>query len=156
MHYLSGKPVFISSDGLLRDAGASHGRIADRGLFCRAQAILAEAIAVMEPRSVLACFDTPVPFSADHARTFETELRSRGMEARSLVERSADLPLKLAEAGSAVATADSAVVDALIARVSGGADALSTGRTVVLDAARLAIERAFGPRDWLDFSSLLS
>lgn len=159
MHYLAGRPVFISSDGLLRDAGASHGRIADRDLFARAQAILADAVAATRPSAVSAFFDAPVPFSADHARAFEELLRERGLEACCSVERSADGPLKAAGPGSSVATGDSAIVDALIARAyaakeAGGGSEEPAG-TMVFDAARCAIERAFGPREWLDFGEVL-
>ncbi|MDP3177135.1 MAG: DUF434 domain-containing protein, partial [Spirochaetaceae bacterium] len=40
MHYLMGKRLFICSDGLLRDAGSSHGRIARPELFERAARLL--------------------------------------------------------------------------------------------------------------------
>jgi hypothetical protein len=145
MHYLAGRPVFIASDGLLRDAGASHGRISDPALFERAQAILAGSFAKLGLQSVVVWFDSPVPFSAAHARGFQEALIAVGIDGRSFIERSADAPLKNAEAGAAVATSDSAVVDALAARRAHGEE------TIVYDAARAALEGEFGPRDWLDF-----
>ena len=154
MHYLAGRPVFLSSDGLLRDAGASHGRISDRALFSRSLAILAGAIAAACPSDVTACFDSPVPFSADHAREFERELRAAGLEATCLAVRSADAALiaalETAAPGTSVASADSVIADALIVRASAAG-----GRPVVFDAARFAIEREFGQRTWLDFGAVL-
>lgn len=143
MHYLAGRPVFIASDALVRDAGAAHGRISDPELFNRATSILAAALAPLGIAEAIAWFDAPVPHSADHARNFQAALVGEGINGRATVERSADGPLKLAEAGTAVATSDSAIVDAL------------SDKTIVFDAARAAIEAAFGPLEWLDFRDLL-
>jgi hypothetical protein len=143
MHYLAGRPVFIATDGLVRDAGAAHGRVSDQVLFDRATSILARALAPLGLREAVAWFDAPVPHSADHARNFQAALVAEGINGRAQVERSADGPLKVAEAGTAVATSDSAIVDAL------------SVTTIVFDAARAAIEAAFGAREWLDFRDLL-
>jgi hypothetical protein len=144
-HYTNGRPVFVAADGVLRDAGGAHGRIADRERFARAMDILATALAAAGPSSILAFFDAPVSGSALHARAFADSLRLKGIEAEASVERSADPPLKLAGSGDMVASSDSAILDALAAR--GGAR--------VFDAARAAIEGAFGPRSWLDLGSVL-
>jgi hypothetical protein len=147
MHYRDGRPVFLSTDGLLRDVGASHGRIPDRERFLSAMETFADALAVAGPARVSAVFDAPVSGSAEHAVLFGRTLRARGLPAESGVEKSADAPLKAAPAGAAVATGDSAVVDALAA----------SGREVaVFDAARFAIDRAYGPLQWLDLASLPS
>ncbi len=148
-HYLAGRPVFLASDGLLRDAGAAHGRVSDPALFDRAGELLVSSLARSGVREVLAWFDAPVPFSAAHAFSFRDKLREAGIEGRAAVARSADVPLKAAPPGSAVATSDSAVVDALLGR--GGGE----GGPVVYDAARAAIEAAFGRREWLDFRAAL-
>lgn len=147
LHYLAGRPVFVSSDGLLRDAGAAHGRVSDSGLFSRAAAILAAALAGLGARSVVAYFDSPVPFSAAHALDFQAMLAAAGAEAECPLARSADFRLKQARPGDAVATGDSGIVDAL---------ASISPAVLVLDAARLAIEAAFGPRPWLDLGRALS
>ncbi len=144
-HYTKGRPVFVATDGVLRDAGGAHGRISDREGFERAMQILADSIAAQRPSSVLAFFDAPVSGSAGHALSFALALSRRGLEARSLVEASADPPLKLALAGDRVASSDSAILDA----IGQGPGALS------YDAARKAIEGAFGARDWLDLGGLL-
>ncbi len=147
MHYRDGRPVFLSSDGLLRDAGASHGRIPDQDRFDAALECLASAIAAADPSRVSAYFDSPVSGSAGHASRFAAALAALGVAAEAEVARSADVPLKAAPAGGVVATGDSAVVDAIAAA---GAEA------AVFDAARFAIERACGLREWLDLAAVLA
>lgn len=141
MHYLGGRPLFLGSDGLLRDAGASHGHIADREAFGRALSLLCTAIAEAGPDRVLAYFDEPITGSASHAAAFAEELRARGVTAEAAVERSADGPLKSAGPGTAVATSDSAIVEGLAARHPG---LLPPESPAVFDAARGALELAFG------------
>jgi hypothetical protein len=131
MHYLEGKPVFVSSDGLVRDAGGSHGRIPDAGRFLRAMDELAELLESEAPSEVLAVFDAPVPRSAEHARLVLERLSSRGLVAATRIEHSADPPLKAAGPGTVVSTSDSAIVDAIAAR----------GEAKVFDAAGAAIAR---------------
>jgi hypothetical protein len=147
LHYLAGRPVFVSSDGLLRDAGEAHGRVSDPGLFSRATKLLSAAVALLSAGRIVAYFDSPVPFSSAHALAFQAALAEAGTTAECLLARSADFPLKEALPGSAVATGDSAIIDALAERSPG---------TLVLDAARLAIESAFGARPWLDLGDVLS
>ena len=156
MHYLDGRPLFLGSDGLLRDAGASHGHIADRDAFRRALDLLSEAIAAAAPARVRAYFDAPITGSESHAAHFADELHDRGLEAIAAVEKSADAPLKRAGARTAVATGDSAIVEAL---AHGFSDCTFFDRPLVFDAARFAIELAFAPTagrlPWLDLAALL-
>jgi hypothetical protein len=151
MHYLLGRPLFIGTDGLTRDAGGAHGRIADQGLFERAAGILADRLAAIAPRRATVYLDSPVPGSAGHAALFRRLLAARRMEATVLLERSADSPLKAAasETGTLVASGDSAIADALAA-----AQARAGGGARIYDAARWAIELAFGPAELLDLGRL--
>lgn len=144
-NYLDGRRLFLSADGLLRDAGAVHGRISREATFLRAQDLLAEALASCAPSRLVLRFDSPVSGSAHHARDFAAALRARGLETEAFLDRSADFPLKSAPPGSSVATSDSVVADALYSR----------GGVTLFDAARYALERAFGP-DWLDLGAALS
>ncbi len=131
MHYLAGRPVFVASDGYLRDAGGSHGRIPRPELFDRALGLLAASVASAWPSRVLAFFDSPIPKSAAHAAAFREALARLGVEVESGTENDADAPLKAAPAGGVVATSDSAVLDSL---VSGGE------RPGTFDAARAAVD----------------
>jgi hypothetical protein len=152
MHYLLGRPLFIGTDGLTRDAGGSHGRIADQGLFERSAGILADRLAAVAPERAAVYLDSPVPGSAGHAALFRRLLAERRMEATVLLERSADFPLKAAafETGALIASGDSAIADALAAaRARAGEGAR------IYDAARWAIELAFGPAELLDLGRLV-
>ncbi len=145
LHYRDGRPVFVSSDGFVRDAGASHGRIPDGGRFDSAMETLAAALAAAGPSRVQAYFDAPVSGSALHARRFLGLLAAAGLSADAAVVRSADFPLKAAPEGCAAATADSAVLDAL-----------SESGAAAFDAARFALDRTYGPLDWPDLRSALA
>ena len=155
MHYLEGRPLFLSNDGLLRDAGGSHGRIAREELFERALGLLAESLASAAPSRVLALFDAPIPRSARHAARLGELLAGLGIAAEARLEADADAPLKRAPPGSAVATSDSAIAEALAARPAGEGLAL-------FDAARMAVARLRAssregePEEpWLELRSLL-
>jgi hypothetical protein len=151
MHYLAGRPLFVGTDCLTRDAGAAHGRIADMALFERAVVLLAERLARSRPGRVEVYLDAPVPGSAGHAALFRRLFEERGMEATVRLERSADAPLKAASApGALVATGDSAIADALVAA------AAAAGGARLYDAARWAIELAFGPADFLNLGCLIA
>lgn len=155
MHYLEGRPVFLASDGLLRDAGGSHGRIARPELFDRALGLLAERVAAEGPSSVLAFFDAPVPKSASHARFFREKLASLGMKAEARIEADADPPLKRAPAGSLVATSDSAIADALAARPAQEGMGLFDAARAAIEALRAGSRPGGADTPWLDISQLL-
>jgi hypothetical protein len=164
MHYLAGRPLFVGTDGLTRDAGSAHGRIADHALFERAVGLLADRLAAPTPERVAVYLDAPVPGSGSHATLFRRLFAARGIEAIVLLERSADAPLKAAGArsgaaggagpGTLVATADSAIAESLAAATA-AAGARGGDGARIYDAARWAIELAFGPADLLDLGRLL-
>jgi hypothetical protein len=160
MHYLAGRPLFVGTDGLTRDAGSAHGRIMNHELFERAVGLLADRLATPKPGNVAVYLDAPVSGSGGHAALFRQLFAARGMEALVLLEKSADAPLKAIGLragaprgnglGTLVATSDSAIVEAL-----------STSKTHVgsgariYDSARWAIELAFGHADFLDLGCLI-
>jgi hypothetical protein len=151
MHYLTGRPLFIASDGLLRDAGGSHGRIGDAGLFARAAGALVDRIALLEPPRIAVFLDAPISGSAGHASLFRSLFAAKGIEADVRLEDSADAPLKRAPGAVLVATSDSAIADALIASSTSHREGAR-----LYDAARGAIELAFGRPELLDLSRLLA
>jgi hypothetical protein len=160
MHYLSGRPLFIGTDGLTRDAGGSHGRIADAATFGWAVGVLVDRISRSSPSRVAVFLDAPVPGSAGHAGLFRDLLAADGVDAEVRLERSADGPLKAAPHRSFVATSDSAIVDALAAsapapRPENHGAAIDDGPWIY-DAARWAIELAFGKAELLDLRRLLA
>jgi Uncharacterized conserved protein len=167
MFYLQGRPLFVGNDGLTRDSGGSHGRIPDSALFERAVAMLAALAAREAPAATEIYLDSPVSGSAEHAKLFRRLFAEAGIQAEVFLERSADAPLK-AEAiekssrnnnrgemprGGAlfIATSDSGIA----AAVAKGELNRTTRSAYLYDAARAAIELAFGPVELLEVSRLL-
>ena len=70
VHYLIGKPCFISSDGFLRDAGANYGRVPHDEELQRAFGLVARALLALAPERVEAYLDAPVSKSGSHAAAF--------------------------------------------------------------------------------------
>ncbi len=148
LHYAAGRPVFIGSDGLTRDAGGSHGRIADGAAFARAIDAIARAAASLRCPSALAYLDAPVPRSAAHAELFREALAAAGVPAEARLEKSADAPLKSAEGRVLAATGDSAIADAIASRSGPGSPRL-------FDLARSALELAYPSLELLDLRRLV-
>lgn len=149
LHYVRGRPVFISTDGLVRDVGGSHGRIADAAAFAEAVRALAETAAVLGCGAVTAYLDAPVSGSAGHAELFRQVFERAGLAIETHLEKSADAPLKTAPGGFLVASADSAVADAVGARFGSDGPQL-------IDLARAALERSFTSIDLLDLRTVLA
>jgi len=121
VHYLIGKPCFISSDGFLRDAGANYGRVSHDAELDRAFGLIASAVAAFPYGRVEFYLDAPVSRSGEHAAAFRTALTAaqgpQGMP-DCLVEavRSADgaIVSRLGEPSgrrALVASSDSAIID---------------------------------------------
>jgi hypothetical protein len=128
LNHLLGNPVFICSDGILRDVGENHGQIRDKGRFYRAMELIISWLAVQAPASVLGVFDSPVSHSAEHALALQTRLRQHGIRGEIELARSADYVIKHCRTG-AIATSDSVIIDATT--------------LPVVDIPRLTLESAF-------------
>jgi hypothetical protein len=74
VHYLVGKPCFISRDGLLRDAGANYGRVPHEDILARAFDLLASRLIELRPSRIEAFVDAPVSRSGGHAELFRAAL----------------------------------------------------------------------------------
>jgi len=82
-NYRSGHPLFIGTDGLLRDAGGSHGRFATGTAFAEALEALIDALPEVDPDRVvfyLGCarLDQPRPCGRDTERMRNTRHYGRG------------------------------------------------------------------------------
>lgn len=130
MNHLLGNPLFISSDGILRDVGENRGRIRDSVRFHRAMNLICDWLADQAPAAVFAVFDSPVSHSADHAVALETCMRERDLAGEAELARSADHVIKQCD-GEMIATSDSVIIDAT--------------DLPVVDIPRLVLESAFHP-----------
>lgn len=130
-NYMRGAPLFVATDGLLRDAGASHGRFSGTNGFERALELFAEWIGAFELGSLTVALDAPVSFSAMHAAALRDRLGELCLSVEVMVAASAD-PVVAAFDGDAIASSDSALV--------------ASSRAPAFDLARAVLERAFGAR----------
>ncbi len=136
LNYRQGRMVFVSSDGFLRDAGGSHGRIGDKKLFLDLMGDFVDFLASRGLRGLRFYLDSPVSRSAEHAAGLREAVAAAGLAGGCELYESADFGLKRASPPCA-ATSDSAIIDALTCPF--------------YDAARDFLSERYGP-DFPEFS----
>lgn len=144
-NYLYGRVLFISLDGLLRDAaevhGAELGPSPKRGeVIESAVALVVEWLSSKRPSRVDFYVDEPVSLSGRLAERLREALRSTNLAGSAQTVRSADFPLKHVE-NAVVATSDSTIIDA--------------SRCPVCDVAREVLAERFAP-SFVDLRELVS
>lgn len=107
-NYRSGHPLFVGTDGLLRDAGGAHGRFASASSFGEALQAFADYLPSLEPERVVCYLDAPVSASHEHAAAMRRACGDAGIAVDVRVVASAD-PCVIAFDGDAVATSDSVI-----------------------------------------------
>lgn len=152
VHYLVGKPCFLSTDGLLRDAGANYGRVPREELLARAFDELALAAKELGASAVEAWLDAPVSRSAGHAARLEAAFEGAGVPARVLLARSADGAI-LARLGELLAGGEAAGGEAGAPLVASSDSAIADRAPAVFDLARRVLEGRFGAA-FLDLGAL--
>ena len=110
LNYRLGRYTFISTDGILRDAGSLHGRLRDEATFSACFGLLVNHLAAQRPQRAEIFFDAPVSHSARHTTLIRQMLVDRGLQGACFVVRSADYSLKQAVNGI-LATSDTAIID---------------------------------------------
>lgn len=108
--YLNGNTVFISNDGLLRDAAELHGKVFRKELMDRILDILLNELDHLRPAQSMFYFDRPVSRSGELAQKLNSRLKDACIQGRASVHDSADHPLKQARKGI-IATSDSGIID---------------------------------------------
>lgn len=131
-NYRRGHPLFLGTDGLLRDAGGAHGRIQDPGLFLECARAAVERLADLGVAYAEVYLDAPVSGSGSHAAALRDLLARAGVTGRVELAASADRPVRDFEGGAdgCAATSDSAVAVA--------------ARSPVFDLARDILEARYG------------
>jgi hypothetical protein len=125
--YLKGETLFLSDDGVVRDASATHGSYRTGTLTPRAVQEIMATITRLSPSRVEAYLDLPIAFSARMAEELRARLRELPCSSGVTLAPSADFPLKASP--GIVASSDSAVLD-------------GCGRAI--DLARAVLEERFG------------
>jgi hypothetical protein len=139
LNYRNGHPLFIGTDGLLRDAGGAHGRIPSGDSFDEAGSLLLSALSRLGTGRVVLYLDAPVSGSGRLAALLRKRMEAELFTAEVHAVPSAD-PLIRGFKGTAVATSDSAIA---VSSVS-----------PVFDLARYILEEEFSAV-FIDLSSFL-
>ena len=116
LNYRQGRPVFVSRDGFLRDAGGLHGRIGDEGLFREIVRDVLSFLGEWGVGSVSFYLDSPVSHSGDHAAMLRSMMAAAGLGGNCEICASADGRIK-ALGPQCAATSDTAIIDALPGRI---------------------------------------
>lgn len=127
-NYLMGKPLFISNDGMLRDAGEMRGRIHNKSIFNRAIDMMLEVLQSWEEATFHLYLDEPVSFSGRLSAELSKDMVQMGIEGEAWTVPSPDYALKH-ERSDAICTSDTAILDHYKGRV--------------LDLPRLALRNNF-------------
>lgn len=128
-NYLHGHPMFVATDGFLRDVGGAHGRIADHRGFERMAELCVEELASLSLEKISVFLDAPVSSSGRQAGFLRATFSRHGIDAEVRLENGVDHCLASWD-GELIATADSAII--------------ARSRAHSFDLARYILERAFG------------
>jgi hypothetical protein len=126
-NYLCGKPVYIATDGLMRDAAESAGVFRNDALRMRAAALMVASMAELRPGNSCFYIDAPLTHSRDLSREILRALSAAELSAGIELVESADRVLKCAP--GVLVSGDSQIIDT--------ADR-------VFDLARYVLESRFG------------
>jgi hypothetical protein len=131
LNYRLGRLVFISTDGILRDAGSLHGKLRDDELFEECIGDLFQTIVPMVPASVEIFLDSPVTSSRRHHQLIGQKLVDLGLPGSCTLVHSADLEIRSLNTG-----------------VLASSDTVLIGKTTipVIDLARHVLENRFGSK----------
>jgi hypothetical protein len=135
-NYLLGKTVFISNDGILRDAGEMRGRIVNKPVFTRSICLMLDVLKLWKQGSFLLYLDAPVSHSGRLSMELSKDMIQMDIEGEAFAVPSADDQL-IREDADAICTSDTAIIDRT--------------RANVIDLPRFLLEMYFKP----EFPSLL-
>ncbi len=138
-NYLTGRPVFISSDSYLRDTGGSHGRIANPRVFSQAMQMLQQYVHKKQPQAVSIYLDKAVRRSGRHKQDIDGLFSCGGISFSTELVPSADKALLESDNG-VIATSDSVIIDRT--------------QLPVADLPRIILSETCGA-DFFDFTKLL-
>ena len=109
-NYFLGRPVFISNDGLLRDAGEMRGRITNKPVFKRGINLLLDVLEKWKGVRFTLYLDEPVSYSGRLSIELSKDMVQMEIDGEAFTVNSPDHMLKH-EASDAICTSDSAIID---------------------------------------------
>jgi hypothetical protein len=110
LNYRLGRMVFISTDGILRDAGSLHGKLRDDHLLEECIEDLLTTLTPFKPFSVDIYLDSPVSSSNRHHQIIEQRLKDFGLPGTCSLVHSADHEIKSFNTG-VLASSDTVLIE---------------------------------------------
>jgi hypothetical protein len=129
-NYLLGKPLFISNDGILRDAGEMRGRIINKPVFSRSIGLFLEVLKEWKGIKYMLYLDEPVSYSGRLATELTRDMVQMDIDGEALTVKSPDHMLKHVKSDG-ICTSDSAVID--------------NYQGLIIDLPRYLLEKYFKP-----------
>ncbi len=109
-NYLLGRPVFISNDFFLRDAGEIHGKLHKGKPFTRTLELLMDWLKNFRQNEYVILLDQPVPGSVEAGQMINEMIRDSSMKGEALIVPDPDdVMIRLAD--GMIATSDSVIID---------------------------------------------
>ena len=130
LNYRLGRIVFISTDGILRDAGSLHGKIRKNDLFYDCITLLFDFLAVEKPAFLSIFLDSPVSHSAKHKNIIDKGLDQYSLNGSCKLVKSPDFEIKQNTDGI-ICSSDTDILD-------------RTGNNIA-DIPRAVLEKNFRP-----------
>lgn len=109
-NYLMGKALFISNDGILRDAGEMRGRIRNKPIFNRAIGLMLDVLKEWTGITCILYLDEPVSYSGRLSIELSKDMVQMDIDGEAITVKSPDHMLKN-EKSDAICTSDSAIID---------------------------------------------
>jgi hypothetical protein len=110
LNFRMGKIMFIGTDGILRDAGALHGKLKDEKIFKECVDLMIKYLLILKPALTGIYLDSPVSHSAGHSEYINETMKSVRISGECYVIRSADWALKHST-DCVIATSDTAIIE---------------------------------------------
>ena len=110
LNYRLGRTVFISTDGILRDAGSLHGKLRDDRIFQECIDALFTTIAAYHPERVELFLDSPVSASQRHHQEIQKRLNDLNLIGECSLVHSADKEISSFNTG-VLASSDTVLIE---------------------------------------------
>lgn len=104
LNYRLGRAVFISTDGIARDAGSLHGRLRDESVFIECIDLLFSVLCDLKPTRVDLFLDSPVTSSHRHCGEIQMKLEACKLNGECRLVHSADEEIKSINRGVLVSS----------------------------------------------------
>lgn len=109
-NYLLGRIVFISTDGFIRDAGETYGKLHREEIFVKSIEYLMEFLEQASPSEVVFYIDNPVAYSGELAEHIRICLKDKKLRGNAFAVKNPDKVLIMKKEGI-IATSDSEVMN---------------------------------------------